>query len=120
MKQSHMPLKLRKISFEYHQEVLGTTSVALVPCPTGTCVLSNKRRYDRSAEVRPHFFERFQFFVRSNANFRAFFRVAERENGTMVAQNTPYNTEATCAAFSDSAHGMNSDSNCEEIMQNKG
>jgi hypothetical protein len=58
-----MPLKLRKISFEYHQEVLGTTSVALVPCPTGTCVLSNKRRYDRSAEVRPHFFDRFQIFI---------------------------------------------------------
>jgi hypothetical protein len=40
-----MPLKLRKISFEYHQEVLGTTSVELVLCPTGMCALSNKRRY---------------------------------------------------------------------------
>jgi hypothetical protein len=46
------------------------------------------------------------FFVRDERDFRAFFRVAERENGTMVAQNTPYNTEATCAAFSDSAHGI--------------
>jgi ABC-type nickel/cobalt efflux system permease component RcnA len=63
MKQSHMPLKLRKISFEYHEAVLGTTSVALVLCPTGMCALFNKRRYDRSAEVRPHFFERFHIFV---------------------------------------------------------
>jgi hypothetical protein len=67
MKQSHMPLKLRKISFEYHEAVLGTTSVELVLCPTGTCVLSNKRRYDRSAEVRSHFFERFQIET-SNGN----------------------------------------------------
>jgi hypothetical protein len=43
-----MPLKLRKISFEYHEAVLGTTSVALVLCPTGMCVLFNKRRYGSS------------------------------------------------------------------------
>jgi hypothetical protein len=53
-----MPLKLRKISFEYHEAVLGTTSVALVLCPTGTCALSNKRRYDRSGGT-PSFFRTF-------------------------------------------------------------
>jgi hypothetical protein len=58
-----MPLKLHKISFEYHEAVLGTTSVALVLCPMGMCTLFNKWRYDQSAEVRPHFFERFHIFV---------------------------------------------------------
>jgi hypothetical protein len=66
MKQSHMPLKLRKISFEYHEAVLGTTSVELVLCPTGTCVLSNKRRY--APEVCSHFFEHFQIFIVETSN----------------------------------------------------
>jgi hypothetical protein len=59
-------------------------------------------------------------FPKNTIEKSAFFRVTERENGTMVAQNSSYNTEATCAAFSDSAHGIKGKTLSGEISQNKG
>jgi hypothetical protein len=64
MKKSHMPLKLRKISFEYHFAFLSPTHVDSLTVSYGMCVLFKLGTYiDPHLHECPHFFDRFHIFA---------------------------------------------------------